>query len=198
MKPARLRCPGVAYRDLKTALELKREALAGRRSELDREVDKLDAARSERANVERELHEVESHLDEVKRHRLPMLSRVQVATPCNASWEDMRGDDRVRFCGKCEKNVYNLSELGEDEAEALIYEHEGKLCARFFRRKDGTVLTSDCHVGKRRRKRIALAALGLAAAATGGGWYASLGAPQATMGAIAVVPAEAPPMVPKR
>jgi hypothetical protein len=182
----------VAYRDLKTALEAKRETLVDRRNQLEREVAKLDSARSERANVERELHEVESQLDEVKKHRLPMLSRVEVAKPCNASWEDMRGDDRVRFCGKCEKNVYNLSELGEDEAEALIYEHEGKLCARFFRRTDGTVLTNDCHVGTRRRKRMVLAALGVAATAAGGGWYGLAGSPQATMGAIAIVPTDTP------
>jgi hypothetical protein len=182
----------VAYRDLKTALEAKREILVERRSQLERDVAKLDGARSECANVERELHQVESHLDEVKKHRLPMLSRIEVAKPCNASWEDMRGDDRVRFCGKCEKNVYNLSELGEDEAEALIYEQEGKLCARFFRRKDGTVLTSDCQVGTRRRKRMVLAALGLAATAAGGGWYALVGEPQAVMGAIEVVSVPAP------
>jgi hypothetical protein len=32
-------------------------------------------------------------------------------------------------------------------SEALILEKEGKLCVRFFRRKDGTVLTDDCPVG---------------------------------------------------
>jgi hypothetical protein len=182
----------VAYRDLRTALETKRDALVGRKGELDRAVEKLSDAAQERQRVHEELHEVEAHLDEVKKRRLPMLSRLQVATPCNASWEDMRGDDRVRFCGKCEKNVYNLSELGEDEAEALVYEHEGNLCARFYRRKDGTLITSDCRVGKRRRRGIAFAALGLAATAAGGLYYGLFGEPAVTMGAIAVVPANTP------
>jgi hypothetical protein len=185
----------VAYRDLKTALELERDALENRRGELDREVEKLDGARSERADTDAKLREVESHLDELKKHRLPMLSRVQVAKPCNASWDDMRGNERVRFCGKCEKNVYNLSELTDDEAEALVYEHEGKLCARFFRRKDGTMLTSDCQVGSRRRKRLALATLGLAAAAAAGGCYGFGAAPKPVMGAIEMVPMNTPPVM---
>lgn len=183
----------MAYRDLKTALETKRESLLGRKGELDREVERLNGATSERQSVDAELREVEAHLDEVKtKHRLPMLSRVQVATPCNARWEDMRGDERVRFCGKCEKNVYNLSALSDDEAEALVYEHEGNLCARFYRRKDGTLLTSNCRVGTRRRRGIAFAALGLAATAAGGLYYGLFGEPAATMGAIAVVPPNTP------
>jgi len=59
----------------------------------------------------------------------------------------MVGDDRARFCGQCQKHVYNLSSLTADEAVALIREREGGLCARFYRRADGTVLTSDCPVG---------------------------------------------------
>lgn len=185
----------MAYRDLKTALETRRDALVGRKGELDREVEKLSGATSERQLVNEELREVEAHLDELKKHRLPMLSRVRVATPCNARWEDMQGDERVRFCGKCGKNVFNLSALSEDEAEALVYEHEGNLCARFFRRKDETMITSDCRVSKRRRRGIVFGTLGLAATAAGGLFYGLFGAPAAAMGSIAVVPPNTPPVV---
>jgi hypothetical protein len=65
----------------------------------------------------------------------------------------MQGDDRVRFCGQCEKNVYNISALTHAEAEDLIREKEGKLCVRFYQRVDGTVLTADCPWGRRRRRR---------------------------------------------
>jgi hypothetical protein len=77
------------------------------------------------------------------------LDRVRIATPCPASWEEMTGDDRVRFCDQCQLNVYNLSELTRNEAESLIASTEGRLCGRFFRRPDGTVLTKDCPVGLR-------------------------------------------------
>jgi hypothetical protein len=73
------------------------------------------------------------------------LQQVQIASPCDASWEEMAGDDRTRFCAQCSLNVYNLSEMSQ--AEALIIEKEGRLCARIYRRRDGTIVTRDCPVG---------------------------------------------------
>lgn len=61
----------------------------------------------------------------------------------------MYGNDRVRFCGQCSKNVYNLSALSREEAEDLIRRMEGHLCVRYYRRKDGTVITNNCPVGLR-------------------------------------------------
>jgi hypothetical protein len=85
--------------------------------------------------------------------RLPvLLENLRIATPCNADWDDMTGDDRVRFCGRCEKNVYNLSAMPRAEAEALVGAKEGRMCVRFYQRTDGTVLTADCPVGVRRQR----------------------------------------------
>jgi hypothetical protein len=68
----------------------------------------------------------------------------------------MTGDNRVRFCGHCQLNVYNISALSRIEAEKLITSTEGRLCARLFRRDDGTILTKDCPVGLRAlRRRVA-------------------------------------------
>ncbi len=75
------------------------------------------------------------------------LDNISVATPCRASWENMQGSDKARFCQTCRKNVYNLSTMSRAEAEALIQEKEGRLCVRFYQRDDGTVLTADCPVG---------------------------------------------------
>lgn len=106
-----------------------------------------------------------------------VLDDIRVATPCNADWDDMSGDERVRFCGKCEKNVYNLSAMSRLEAEALVREKEGRMCVRFFQRPDGTMLTQDCPVGVRNaqwRNRVwrsfstAAAAAGLAFGLFGG------------------------------
>jgi hypothetical protein len=77
----------------------------------------------------------------------------------------MVGDNSVRFCNHCRLNVYNLSELSKDEAEALLASTEGRLCARLYRRSDGTVLTKDCPVGlqalRRRMARSAAAVFAL-------------------------------------
>ncbi|NOQ84980.1 MAG: hypothetical protein GQ551_13320, partial [Myxococcales bacterium] len=69
---------------------------------------------------------------------------------CKAPWENMDGDNRIRFCRECSRNVYNLSAMTECEARRVIAEREGRLCVRFYQRRDGTVLTSDCPVGAKR------------------------------------------------
>ncbi len=75
------------------------------------------------------------------------LESLQVASPCHADWNAMRGDDRSRFCPSCAKNVYNLSAMTRPEAELLLQEKEGRLCVRYYLREDGTMLTQDCPVG---------------------------------------------------
>jgi len=79
--------------------------------------------------------------------------KIQIASPCTARWEDMGGDDRIRFCDHCQKNVYNLSTITTAEAQALLQDTRGRLCARVFQRLDGTILTEDCPVGLARQWR---------------------------------------------
>jgi hypothetical protein len=84
------------------------------------------------------------------------IDHLRVASPCPANWEQMSGDDRVRFCDLCNLHVYNISQMTRREAETLVTKTEGRLCARFFRRADGTVITKDCPVGLRAiRRRVA-------------------------------------------
>lgn len=95
-----------------------------------------------------------------------MLDRIQIATPCDAKWEDMLGDERVRFCGACAKHVYNIGRMQREEALGLIQENEGNVCIRLYRRKDGTVLVEDCPVGlaqkaARQAKRVLIATITL-------------------------------------
>ena len=85
-----------------------------------------------------------------------LLNQVWVASPCSARWEDMQGDDRARFCARCRKHVFDFSAMTHEEAEALIRAKEGRLCGRYYRRRDGRVLTTDCPTGReRRRNRLA-------------------------------------------
>jgi hypothetical protein len=94
-----------------------------------------------------------------------LLTNIRVASPCTARWADMTSDDCSRFCAQCQKQVYNLSEMTAEDASDVIRQKEGKLCVRFYKREDGTVLTADCPVGAaaiwRRAKRLAAAAVGL-------------------------------------
>jgi hypothetical protein len=72
------------------------------------------------------------------------LEVLDVREPCTEDWRKMTGDDRVRFCGTCRLDVYDLSALTTADAEELVNKNDGSLCVRFYRRADGTVTTLDC------------------------------------------------------
>lgn len=93
------------------------------------------------------------------------LNHIKIASPCQANWDEMYGDNCKRFCSQCKLNVYNLSEMTQQQAEIFLFEAEGRVCVRLYRRTDGTVITQDCPVGwqavKQRVSRFATATFGL-------------------------------------
>jgi hypothetical protein len=109
-----------------------------------------------------------------------ILDDIQIAAPCDASWEDMVGDERTRHCGECRKNVYNISAMSRFEAEQFLIETEGRACIRLYKRKDGTLLTNDCPVGLaerawRRARATAAASLGLILTLLAGAFFLAFG-----------------------
>jgi hypothetical protein len=56
----------------------------------------------------------------------------------------MEGGSYVRNCPLCHLNVYNFAGLSADEILALINQYEGKLCAQFYARADGTMTMEAC------------------------------------------------------
>lgn len=123
------------------------------------------------------------------------LDHVRIAAPCKADWDQMMGNERVRFCSQCTLNVYNLSSMTRSDAESLIARTEGRLCIRFYRRSDGSIITKDCPIGLRAiRRRMSYVAK--AVSSTVMGLLAGLGvygvvpsvvpvAPMRTMGVMA-------------
>ncbi|MDQ3257486.1 MAG: carboxypeptidase-like regulatory domain-containing protein [Acidobacteriota bacterium] len=71
------------------------------------------------------------------------LKGIDVPAPCSVSWNAMAGTEQVRFCGQCQKSVYNLSAMTRRQAELVVADKQGRLCAKFERRADGTILTRD-------------------------------------------------------
>lgn len=175
------------------------EALQIRLSQLEQE---LAGIRDERARLERAARSeprLITELDAVRRElharaprRLPMLDDIRVASPCHERWDAMTGDEQARFCGSCRKNVYNLSAMTREAAEALVRSKEGDLCVRYFRRTDGTILTADCPVGVRRKRVQLVAAAGAVTALAAGAVALAF----AQMGSVA--PAVATPIVAPR
>jgi hypothetical protein len=140
--------------------------LRQRTADLEEELRRLDERRREQSALEGEKRRVTEDLAKSrtlldrfqKKRALPMLEDIRIASPCSADWKQMVGDHKSRFCGQCEKNVYNLSAMTREEAELLVLSKEGNLCIQLWKRRDGTVITADCPVGAR-RKRMKLAAV---------------------------------------
>lgn len=155
------------YRGDVHALETRRSALEKELADVRLRARELADVQESEATLANELASVERMLGDIApaRRSLPMLDDVRIAAPCKASWDDMVADGpnpAVRFCGQCQKNVYNLSDMNKADAERVLREKEGTLCARVYRREDGTVITADCPVGVRRRRvrRAAFTAIG--------------------------------------
>ena len=132
------------------------------------------------------------------------LKNIRIASPCSANWDEMYGNERKRFCGDCQLNVYNLSGMGRKEAEDLILNSEGRLCVRFYRRPDGSIITQDCPVGwakiKQRVSAVATAVFSLLIGLFSGLFFVSVFAgPErnAVMGTIPVTPVATPEPTPE-
>src|SRR5688572_25672377 len=94
---------------------------------------------------------------------LRLLDQIQIAKPCPANWDEMKGDDAVRHCSLCRLNVYNFSEMRESEVEKLLANSTGRVCGRLYRRQDGTIITKDCPRGVRALRLKAVKQFALAA-----------------------------------
>jgi hypothetical protein len=133
------------------------------------------------------------------------LNNVRVAVPCSADWDQMIGNDRARFCSQCNLNVYNLSSMSRSEAEHFISTGEGRICIRYYRRRDGSIITRNCPVGlqaiKRRMSAVARAVCSAVLTfLTAVGLYETLGPiftqPQRYMGGMMVERELPPPPTP--
>jgi hypothetical protein len=82
-----------------------------------------------------------------------VLDAIKIVSPCTVPWASMAGDERVRHCGQCKKDVYNVAAMKAEEARAVIENAEGRVCLRLARRADGTVVTGDCRARLRAARR---------------------------------------------
>lgn len=61
------------------------------------------------------------------------LDSIRVASPCTEDWDEMRGSEKVRFCGHCAHEVNNLSAMTRKEAMRLVKKSEGGICVRYIK-----------------------------------------------------------------
>lgn len=86
-------------------------------------------------------------------------TQLEIKTPCTASWDQMRGNDRVRFCEHCQHTVNDLTSLTPKRIRRLIAKSQGRLCLRYHRRPDGEPLSTQVpkklHQIRKRVSRVA-------------------------------------------
>jgi len=68
----------------------------------------------------------------------------RISSPCPKSWDDLVGDNRLRYCSQCKLNVYNFAEMGREEVERIVRRSEGRICGTLFVRGDRTATLRDC------------------------------------------------------
>ena len=74
-----------------------------------------------------------------------IVQSVTIKTPCSVGWENMEGDDKVRFCQQCKLNVHNLSNMTDKEAANILTANKTKrLCVFMRKRPDGSIITDNC------------------------------------------------------
>ena len=130
--------------------------------------DALRASTEDDPNAAESLRDIEREIERLAAEgRRALLRNVKVAAPCPAKWEFMVGTDRVRQCALCEKNVYDTRGLTADEILALLARDGDPACLRLHRRRDGTLITADCLIGRSDRRRRVAKASGVALAAAG-------------------------------
>ena len=94
----------------------------------------------------------------------------KVSSPCPVSWDTMTGDHKIRFCGQCKLNVYNLAVMTREEVAETVRTTGGTLCGRLYVREDRMATLRDCpRGGFRKRLRRALMVTAILALA-GFGW----------------------------
>lgn len=90
----------------------------------------------------------------------------KTALPCAWTWDATYAVEKYRYCGSCQRAVYNLAGLEMPEAEELILKAENVAKFTLYKRTDGLYMTSDCpQAVKRRSDMILMTTFSLALAA---------------------------------
>ena len=120
------------------------------------------------------------------------FDRMIIPAPCDADWDSMIGNDRVRFCEHCNLQVTNLSNLTRQEAVRLVARSEGRLCVRFVRRTDGSIAAKQSeqklHQISRRVSRLAAGAFSATLSLTTAAAQTTNSQPRAVAAAESIAP----------
>jgi hypothetical protein len=91
--------------------------------------------------------------------RKNFLDKIEVKSPCNENWDEMFGNDEVRFCSHCAKNVHDISAMTRQKAEKLVKESNGNLCVRYVKTPNGKLISAPQTLTKITRRATIVASV---------------------------------------
>lgn len=60
----------------------------------------------------------------------------KIEKPCPANWDEMKGDEKRRFCEHCQLHVHNLSAMTPQEQRRVLTEKSDHTCISYVTRPD--------------------------------------------------------------
>jgi TonB family protein len=88
------------------------------------------------------------------------IKNVQLKFACAQDWHKMTPCGGGRFCGVCQKIVYDFTNKSQADLDKAIQQHNGNICGRFQQKQ-----ANQPSNGQKKAKKAALLAASLAAAA---------------------------------
>jgi len=88
------------------------------------------------------------------------ITKYKKSSLCPLKWDDFSGTSRIRYCEKCQLQVYDFAKVELPQAEELVKNREDKDKFDFYKRVDGKFMTANCPVGRTRERNIMLMAAG--------------------------------------
>ncbi len=59
------------------------------------------------------------------------IKNIELSFVCPQNWDNMTICGNGRFCGVCQKTVYDFTDKSQEEYEDIVQKHDGQLCGRF-------------------------------------------------------------------
>lgn len=90
-----------------------------------------------------------------------ILEQIEVKNPCSEDWDEMKGNDEVRFCSHCNLHVNKLSAMTRQKALKIVRRSKGSICVRYAQNPvDKTPVFADKLYQITRRAAVAAGVLG--------------------------------------
>ena len=68
------------------------------------------------------------------------IDAIRISSPCKISWSSMKGNEQIRFCEQCGRNVHNLSAMNRRQVKKIMnLSSNERICVGFNMDKDGAI-----------------------------------------------------------